>query len=146
MSRGRLPEWAVEQSGDSWQSFLHLAVTWFKTLVQSSMLSSRCFREKPSEETGIYSREKDCSRSRSLTNLGNTWTVSLGISGTIEGTRRRFQPAKWQSTAQKQPHTKVNQICIAQHVWWNCVDFCVSSRQMSPDLIRNSNSRWLNRK
>ena len=25
------------------------------------MLSSRCFREKPSEETGIYSREKDCS-------------------------------------------------------------------------------------
>ena len=25
------------------------------------MLSSRCFREKPSEETDIYSREKDCS-------------------------------------------------------------------------------------
>ena len=55
-------------------------------------------------------------------NLDYKWSIltSLRISGTIERTRLRFQPAKWQSTARKQPRFKVKLICIAQHIWWYC--------------------------
>ena len=57
-----------------------------------------------------------------VSNLAYKWSIltSLKISGTIEGTRRRFQPAKWQSIAWEQPRSKLKPICIAQHIWWNC--------------------------
>ena len=72
-----------------------------------------------------------------VSNLAYKWSIltSLRISGTIEGTRRRFQPAKWQKNCLKTTTNKTDTNLHSAAYLMKLLTFTSPADRFAPDLI-----------
>ena len=127
----------IDLAFDKWLKWSRVKLVHRAVKLCSLSLRARiCNNTLNGSYTELWSRCKQTLVGIFFSNLDYKWSIltSLRISGTIAGTSRRFQPTKWQSTARKQPRSKVKPTCRAQHIWWHFACWLsqlnVSSRQI----------------